>query len=137
MAKSANSRSGALYGAGTIKPRERRTAARVEQLDRQILEELRQDHPQSIRHCFYRMTDPRLPEPVEKSERGYRHIQNRVTVLRRAGLLPYGWISDASRRGYYTNTYRNKSDFLRSMAGFYRADLWQDSGHYCEVWAES
>ena len=83
------------------------------------------------------MTDPRLPEPVEKSERGYRHIQNRVTVLRRAGLLPYGWISDASRRGYYTNTYRNKSDFLRSMAGFYRADLWQDSGHYCEVWAES
>jgi hypothetical protein len=28
------------------------------------------DHPQSVRHCFYRMTDPRLPEPVEKSDRG-------------------------------------------------------------------
>ena len=95
------------------------------------------DHPQSVRHVFYRMTDPRLPEPVQKSDRGYRHVQDRVVKLRRAGKLPYGWITDATRRGYFTPTYRGAADFLDSMKGLYRADLWQQSDFYCEVWVES
>lgn len=124
------------YRARTIK-RTRRTRAAVEQLDRQILDVLREDHPQSTRHVFYRMTDPRLPEPVEKSERGYRHVQDRVVKLRRAGRLPYSWITDATRRGYFVNTYTGAGDFLRSVAGLYRADLWRDAEHYVEVWTES
>jgi hypothetical protein len=32
-------------------------------LARQIYEVLAADHPQSVRHLFYRMTDPRLEEP--------------------------------------------------------------------------
>lgn len=126
----------AVYRAGTIK-RVRRTQAQIEQLDRQILDVLLADRPQSVRHVFYRMTDPRLPEPVEKSDRGYRHVQDRCAKLRRAEELPYGWISDASRRGYFVNTYRNAGDFLRSIAGQYRADLWQQSDWRCEVWVES
>lgn len=122
--------------AGTIK-RERRTRAQVEQLEAQILDVLREDHPLSIRHVFYRMTDPRLPAPVEKSERGYDHVQNRIVKMRRAGLLPYSWITDATRRGYFTTTFDSGADFVRRMAGLYRADLWQQAEHYCEVWAES
>jgi hypothetical protein len=124
------------YRARTIK-RERRSRARVEQLDAQILDVLKMDHPQSVRHVFYRMTDPRLAEPVEKSDRGYRHVQERCVRLRRSGALPFGWIADATRRGYFTPTYRDAQDFLRSVAGQYRADLWQQSGWYCEVWVES
>jgi hypothetical protein len=45
------------------------------------------DQPQSVRHIFYRMTDPRLAEPVEKSERSYRHVQYRLKELRRAGAI--------------------------------------------------
>ncbi len=125
-----------VYRARTLK-RDRRSKDRIEQLDRQILDVLREDHPQSVRHVFYRMTDPRLPEPVEKSDRGYRHVQDRCVKLRRSGRLPYGWITDATRRGYFTPTYRNAGDFLKSMTGHYRADLWQQSDHYCEVWVES
>ncbi len=126
----------AVYRAGTIK-RSRRTKEQTDQLDRQILAVLREDHPQSVRHCFYRMTDPRLPEPVEKSERGYRHVQNRCVQLRRAGRLPYNWITDATRRGYFTPTYNSASDFLRSINAHYRADLWQHADNYCEIWVES
>lgn len=125
-----------VYDARTIN-RERRTRARLEQLDAQILDVLRADHPQSVRHVFYRMTDPRLPEPIEKSERGYRHVQRRCVALRRAGRLPYGWITDATRRGYFTPTYSSGADFLRSLAGQYRADLWRESEWHCEVWVES
>ena len=43
------------------------------------------------------MTNPRLPEPVEKTELGYRAIQKRLTVMRREGKVPYGW--SATRPG--------------------------------------
>ena len=77
----------AAYRARTIK-RDQRTAARVEQLAAQILNVLAGDHPQSVRHVFYRMTDPRLPEPVEKSDGGYRAVQDRCVKQRRSGRLP-------------------------------------------------
>ena len=124
------------YGASTIK-RRRRTEAQVGQLDKQIMAVLKEDHPQSVRHIFYRMTDPRLPEPVEKSDRGYRHVQDRCVKLRRSGQIPYAWIADLSRRGYFVNTFASASDFIDRMAGNYRADLWEHSKFRCEVWAES
>jgi hypothetical protein len=117
--------------------RERRTRARLEQLDGQIVDVLQQDHPQSVRHVFYRMTDPRLREPVEKSERGYRHVQERLKQLRLAGAVPYGWITDATRRGYHVDTFSPAANFLSRMAGLYRADLWTSSPCYVEVWCES
>lgn len=66
-----------VYRASTLK-RERRSAARLEQLDQQIIAALENDHPQSVRHVFYLMTDPRLPEPVEKSDRGSLHLSYTV-----------------------------------------------------------
>ncbi|PIY00769.1 MAG: hypothetical protein CO070_03340 [Gallionellales bacterium CG_4_9_14_0_8_um_filter_55_61] len=126
-----------FYLAGTVKKRTRRTDVQTAQLDQQIIVVLEEDHPQSVRHIFYRMTDPRLPEPVEKSDRGYRHVQERCVRLRRAGRVPYNWFADLSRRGYFTNTYSSASDFVTSMAGLYRADLWRDADCRCEIWAES
>lgn len=124
------------YRAGHIK-RRRRTKEQVQQLDQQIINVLAEDHPQSVRHVFYRMTDPRLPEPVEKSDRGYNQVQNRVKLLRRADRIPYGWIADSTRMGWHTNTYSSPADFIRSHAHAYRADLWADSDWYVEVWVES
>ena len=125
-----------LYRSGTLK-RNRRTAAQTGQLDAQIIAALRDDHPQSVRHIFYLMTDPRLPEPVEKSDRGYRHVQARCVALRRSGAIPYGYFADLSRRGYFVNTFSDAGDFVTKMSGLYRADLWRDADVRCEIWAES
>src|SRR3954465_7425985 len=124
---------GLAYQARPIK-RRRRTDVQVHQLEQQIIDVLVEDHPQSVRHVFYRMTDPRLPEPVEKSDHGYAQVQDRIVKLRRSGVLPYGWSPDPSRRGYFTHTYSGADDFVRRVAGLYRADLWQQSLYYCEVW---
>lgn len=121
----------------TVDKRRRRTSEQIEQLRKQISAVLKADHPQSIRHVFYRMTNPRLDEPVEKSDHGYRHVQYQLTQMRRAGLIPYGWITDATRRGYHVETFHGGADFLRQVAGLYRADLWRYSPHYVEVWCES
>jgi hypothetical protein len=125
-----------VYRARTIK-RDRRTNARQDQLDEQIIAALAEYHPQSVRHVFYLMTNPRLHEPVEKSDRGYRHVQHRCTELRRSDRLPFHWFSDTSRRGYFVNTFDGAADFVRRMAGQYRANLWEDAEYYCEVWCES
>ena len=121
---------------GVVK-RDRRTKERMQTLDQQILDVLREDHPQSIRHVYYRMTNPRLAEPVPKTDKGYKQVQARCTVLRRNGLLPYNWLVDSTRRGYHVSTFKGKSDFLRRMKGLYRANLWEFADHYCEVWTES
>jgi hypothetical protein len=125
-----------VYGASPIK-RERRTKARIAILDQQIMQVLEVDRPQSVRHVFYRMTDPRLPEPVEKSDRGYSHVQERITKLRRAGTMPFGWITDSTRRGYHVNTYGSAAEYVRAMSGLYRADIWRQADTYVEVWCES
>ena len=104
-----------------VAPRKRPTKLQQAVLDEQILDVLGEDHPQSVRHCFYRMTDPRLPEPVDKSDHGYQRVQRRCLALRRAGRVPYGWISDSTRRGYHVSTFKGAGDFIRQFAGLYRA----------------
>jgi hypothetical protein len=76
-----------VYQAGQIK-RRRRTADQIATLEQQIIQVLTDDHPQSIRHVFYRMTDPRLPEPVTKDDHGYQQVQHRIKELRRDGSVP-------------------------------------------------
>ena len=46
--------------------RRRRTREQIETLQAQIFNVLKDGHPQSVRHVFYRMTDPNLTEPVAK-----------------------------------------------------------------------
>lgn len=126
-----------VLSTGADKARIRRTADDIAQLVRQIYAVLEEDHPQSVRHVFYRMTNPRLPVFVEKSDHGYKQIQHRMTEMRRSGALPYNWITDATRRGHFVSTFNGKAEFIQAFAGLYRADLWAYAEEYVEVWCES
>lgn len=127
-----------FYQASLIKPkRRRRTSLEIRLLEAQIYDVLKQDHPQSVRHVFYRMTDPRLTVPIEKSQTGYDQVQHRILNMRRKRQLPYDWIVDMSRHGYHVSTYGSRGEFLRRVAELYRGDLWSNAAYYCEVWCES
>ena len=117
--------------------RRRRTQEQLDTLDEQLIEVLRADRPQSVRHLFYRMTDPRLAEPVDKTEHGYKLIIRRCLGLRRSGRIPYGWISDATRRGFHVPAWDSPGDFLQGVAGMYRGQLWGPDLPRVEVWTES
>lgn len=125
-----------FYEASPVK-RNRRTKAELELLDQAIVDTVRKHRPCSVRQAFYQMTDPRLPAFVEKSDKGYRRVQERCLRLRRLGLIKYHWISDMSRRAYRTDVFENASDFVESMASLFRADLWRDAEVVCEIWCES
>lgn len=117
--------------------RERRTKAQMSTLRRQMSEALKHDHPQSTRHVFYLQTNPRLEEWVEKAEAGYVTVQRTLVAMRREGVIPYGWITDATRRGYFTDTWSSPADAVRQIAGFYRRSYWPSAPAYVEVWCES
>ena len=36
--------------------------------------------------------------------------------MRRAGRIPYGWITDATRAGYHVDTFNTPGEFLQSVA---------------------
>ena len=117
--------------------RQRRTAAALEALDSQIVAELRSRSPQSVRHIFYRMTDPRLPEPVKKTEHGYQQVVHRVGVLREMGQIAWDSIVDTSRSSIRVATYNGLSDFLTRVSTMYRTDPWAQTGYLVKVWTES
>lgn len=117
--------------------RRRRTSDALAQLDAQIVEVLADDNPQTVRHIFYRMTDPRLPEPVGKTEQGYKQIVARCVALRRNGRVPYAWISDSTRSGVHVSTWADPGSVLHDAAWSYRTDPWSDVASHVEVWCES
>ena len=120
--------------------RERWTNERLALLDVQIASILREHHPQSARHIFYRMTDPRLAAHVEKTESGYRRVAERVLQLRRSRTIPYSWVADLSRTYYdYGGGWDSPEDpaFIEEVAQLYRRDVWRSTSLLPEVWCEA
>lgn len=78
-----------------------------------------------------------VPKTDSGRNNGYAVVQRRLTILRRNNQIPYGWITDSTRRGYHTDTFDGPADFLQQMAHLYRSDLWSASDCYAEVWCES
>jgi hypothetical protein len=70
-------------------------------------------NPMTVRQVFYRATVLGL---VEKSERGYTNIGWDLTVMRKAGTMPYDWIVDGTRHAHRPKTFCNPAEALRNAA---------------------
>jgi hypothetical protein len=82
---------------------------------------------------FYQATVHGL---VEKAETGYSKVQTDLTVMRRAGDLPYDWLADNTRWQRKPRTFDSVEDALKETAKFYRKALWNDANCYVEIWLE-
>ena len=114
--------------------RRRLTRTDIAELEEAILEEVRSEHPQTVRHVFYRLCHL---DAVGKTVSGYRRIQRLVLKLRKEGRLRYSWIADGTRFRIKPQTYDSISEAISETARFYRRSLWRDSDVYVEVWCES
>jgi hypothetical protein len=110
------------------------TRQEIAALEQAIVEEVRSEYPQTVRHVFYRLCHL---DTVGKSENGYRRIQRLVLKLRKEGRLRYSWIADGTRFRIKPQTYDSVADAIHETARFYRRSLWRDSDVYVEVWCES
>ena len=121
------------YGTRTLR-RKRRSPGEIAELQQSIRDDLANDHPQSVRHQFYRQSGFGL---VEKTEAGYRTVQQQILKMRETGTLPWSWISDGTRWRIKPNSYTCLADAVADVATYYRRDLWARSDDYVEVWCES
>ena len=111
-----------VYQASSIK-RTRATKAEVETRREALLDIIEAGRPMTVRQVFYQGTVRGL---VEKAESGYGKVQTDLTVMRRAGELPYDWLADNTRWQRKPDTFDSVEDALRETARFYRKNLWRD-----------
>jgi hypothetical protein len=124
--------SAAAYLASPIR-RTRATKAEVEARREALLDIIEAGRPMTVRQVFYQATVRGL---VEKAESGYAKVQTDLTVMRRAGELPYDWLADNTRWQRKPDTFDSVEDALRETARFYRKNLWRDADRYVEIWLE-
>jgi hypothetical protein len=111
------------------------------QLDARVVEQRREKlhaivavgQPMTVRQVFYQATVRGL---VEKAETGYAKVQSDLTVMRRLGELPYGWLADNTRWQRKPRTYTSITQALEETARLYRKALWADAEAYVEIWLE-
>jgi hypothetical protein len=113
--------------------RARATKAAVEERRQALFDIVTAMRPMTVRQVFYQATVKNI---VEKSEAGYTKVQNDLTLMRRSGDLPYGWLTDSTRVQRKPRTFDGVSAALEHTARFYRKDLWASADCYVEVWLE-
>jgi hypothetical protein len=113
--------------------RERASKAEYEARRAALYDIVAAQSPMTVRQVFYQATVRNL---IEKTEAGYSKIQWDLTVMRKAGDLPFEWIEDGTRSVFKPTTYPNIGAALHETAKDYRKDLWVDADAFVEVWIE-
>jgi hypothetical protein len=123
----------AAYQTSHIKSR-RRTKAEMAEIRAGIYQIVEADQPMTVRQVFYRAEVAGL---VEKTEAEYTSTVARLLLeMRRAGELPYDWISDNTRWMRKPKTYTGLADFIDTHQRAYRRSLWSEADTYVEIWLE-
>ena len=106
----------------------------MEQRRRALMEITAAGWPMSVRQVYYQATVHSL---VEKTELGYRKVQEDLVFLRRlGGEMPRNWIADSTRWQRKEPSYGSIEAALLDTALSYRKSLWADAGCYVEIWLE-
>src|SRR6202030_2583182 len=120
------------YEASHIK-RYRSTRPPAEGRRRRIFEIVKAMKPMTVRQVFYQASVRGI---VEKTEAGYGKVQTDLVLMRKAGVLPYGWLADSTRWQRKPRTFHSVEQALVETARFYRKALWAEIDAYVEVWLE-
>ena len=121
-----------VYQPSPIK-RSRSTKAEVETRREALWDIIQAGKPMTVRQVFYQATVRGL---VEKAESGYQKVQTDLTLMRRAGDLPYDWLADNTRWQRKPRTFNGIEAALKHTVEFYRKALWADADCYVEIWIE-
>src|SRR5262249_44679834 len=100
-----------------------------------ILTELAAElRPITVRGLMYRAQAAGLYPGT--SQKFYEQTGRIVLKLRRAGVIPYSWIVDSTRRRLKPSSWSGLRDFAKDAALCYRLDLWERQTDYIEFFVE-
>ena len=84
----------------------------------------------TVRQVFYQLETAGI---VEKTEGGYRQVQQQVLRMRRDGLLAWGFITDGTRLQRKPDSHADANGYLDEVVRTYRRDLWQQQDVRIEI----
>jgi hypothetical protein len=115
--------------------RERRTKAQCEAVRDAAREELEAGHPMTLRQVHYRLVSR---DDVIQSNKvsAYDKLGEWLRDDRIAGIVPWEWMEDRLRVAKGWAKWDDPAKFLHSVRYRYARNVWQDQGHYIEVWCE-
>lgn len=93
--------------------------------------------PCSVRQIYYLGIGRLWDKDTGGSRRNYNTVVRELGVMRESGLLPWDWITDATRYVRIATMYDSVEQAIRRTAEEYRRDLWSLQPRRVEVWAES
>jgi hypothetical protein len=105
----------------------------MEALRVRIAAVLQDIQPASVRQTFYQCSVRKL---VEKTEAAYKDVDRLLTRMRRAGRIPFEWLTDSTRWMRKPQSYSSLSSMLERSTEFYRRALWDSQQAYVEIWLE-
>jgi len=86
-----------------------------------------------LRGVYYRVVSAGA---VDKTEASYRLVGRQLLKLRRAGQVPYSWITDGTRWITKPDTWNDLDAMLADAAVSYRRALWRDQGADVHIFTE-
>jgi hypothetical protein len=121
-----------VYQASPVK-RGRATRVEIETRRNALCGIVAEMQPMTVRQVFYQAS---VRGVVEKTEADYAKVQTDLVLLRRRGVLPYEWLTDATRWQRKPQTFGSVKEALEDTARLYRKALWADADAYVEIWLE-
>lgn len=111
----------------------RSTGAEVRARREALLAIVAEMKPMTVRQVYYQATVRGI---VDKTEGGYGVVKHDLTLMRKAGSLPYEWLADSTRWQRKPRTFGSVQQALENTARLYRKSLWADADAYVEIWLE-
>jgi hypothetical protein len=115
----------------------RRTKVQMEELRTGIYEIVETNRPCSVRQVYYVGIGRLWDKDTGGSRTAYQDVVRNIGVMRERGMLPWSWITDATRYVRIATMFDSIEDAARRWAESYRRDLWSLQPRRVEVWAES
>lgn len=118
----------------SITPSRRRSRSQMAEIRDAICACLEENKPMTIRQLFYQLVSMGT---IDKTEQEYHGTVIRLTAdMRRARMLPFGWIADNTRWMRKPRTYGSMEESLDHSAKTHRLALWDSQDVYVEIWLE-
>jgi hypothetical protein len=87
----------------------------------------------TVRQVYYQLVARQL---IENNRSQYQAVSNLLVSARQDGIVPWEWIEDRNRRPRTVSMWDDLDDFVTTVRGAYRRDVWNEQPGHVEVWLE-
>lgn len=91
--------------------------------------------PRTVRNVYYHLVGQNMVEN-DPGGQGYRAVMEMMLNARKAGIVPWDWISEGGRSLHELESFESLIGFRLTAPDWYHARGWIDQPQYFELWVE-